>query len=117
MLKSNLAYVGSGQTKKLFEHVTYTNYLLNGITMESTQKIHYFLAKGVRQNLFQKVLIVPFFSFNNYAGCLYSEQATLWVLGNHTLNDHMLEFDKIKHNMCVERSDPEKYLKNVCQKV
>ena len=116
VLKSNLVYVGSGQTKRPFEHVTYTNYLLNGITMENTQKIHYFLAKGVRQNLFQKVLIIPFFSSNNYAGCLYSEQATIWVLGNHTLNNHNLEFDKIKHNMSVDRSNPEKYLKNAFSK-
>lgn len=117
MLKSNLIYIGSGAPSRPFEHHVETSYLLSGQHLSFAQPVHTYLAKSVRQKLFSKILIVPFFGSNNYPACLYSEQATIWVLKNHTMNTrNYMELKRLSHKLCVERSDPEKYLKNCLSK-
>ena len=90
ILKTNLVYVGSGQPSRPFEHVIQTNYILSGQYVVGSQKLHAFLARGVLQNHFSKILIVPFFGSNYYPACLYSKQATAWVLRNHLINEKIL---------------------------
>ncbi|KAH9388086.1 hypothetical protein TYRP_009292, partial [Tyrophagus putrescentiae] len=118
VLKSNLVYIGSGTPARPLIHQVLTSYLLSGQRMiPFSQPVHTYLAKGVRQKLFSKILIVPFFSSNTYPACLYSEQATLWALKNHTMNTrNYVESNKLSHKLCVERSEPEKYLKNCFSK-
>ncbi len=117
LLKSNLVYIGSGQPKRPFDHAIMTSYILGGQLFTGQQPIHWYLAKGVRQGLFSKILVVPFFGSNNYPACVYSEQATIWALRNQTMNvPRLFETAKFRHKLCVERSAPGKYLKNCLSK-
>lgn len=119
MLKSNLIYVGSGRPSRPFEHITFTNYILSGQYLSNfgTQKLHAYLARGVLQKIFNKILIVPFYGSNYYPSCLYNEQVTAWVLRDHLINTlNFVELKKLRHKLCVERSDPERYLKNLFSK-
>ncbi len=112
---SNLIYVGSGRFYKPFQHIVMTNYLLSGQNLFNfgMQQLHTYFAKGVLQNNFKKILIVPFFGSNNYPACLYAEQVTIWALRKHLINaQNYFETSKLRHKLCVERNDPEKYLKN-----
>ncbi len=96
-----------------------TSYILKGqlLLAIGQQLLYWFLAKGVRQNLFSKILVVPFFGSNNYPACVYSEQATIWALRNQTINVlRLFETAKFRHKLCVERSAPGKYLKNCLSK-
>ena len=119
MLKSNLIYVGSGRPSRPFEHITLTNYILSGQYLSNfgTQKLHAYLARGVLQKIFNKILIVPFFGSNYYPACLYNEQVTAWTLRANLINTlNRVELTKLRHKLCVERSDPEIYLKNMFSK-
>ncbi|KAH9392055.1 hypothetical protein TYRP_022328, partial [Tyrophagus putrescentiae] len=117
LLKSNLLYVGSGRPQRPFQHIIIANYLLSGQPVPGGKLLHNYLARAVLQNMFHKVLIVPFFGSNNYPACFYSEQVTIWTLKEHLLNDlNYFETFKLKHKLCVERSYPEKYLKNCFSK-
>ncbi|KAH9388010.1 hypothetical protein TYRP_009212, partial [Tyrophagus putrescentiae] len=117
VLISNLVYVGSGRSFRPFEHIIQTNYVLSGQYITGTQPIHMYLARGVLEDIFKKVLIVSFFGSNNYPACLYSEQATAWVLRKHLVNSlNFVELGKLRHKLCVEPSNPEIYLKNCFSK-
>ena len=113
ILKTNLIYVGAGQPSRPFDHVVQTNNILLGKYVNNPQKLHLFLARGVIQNQFSKIMIVSFFGSNHYPAVLYSEQATAWVLRDHIINEkNHMELGKLKHKLCVEPSYPELYLKN-----
>ncbi len=96
-----------------------TNYILSDqyLFHAGTQKLHAYLARGVLQKILHKILIVLFFGSIYYPACLYNEQVTASVFRAHLINTLIfVELKKLRHKLCVERSDPEKYPKNIFSK-
>lgn len=116
ILKSSIIYIGAGQPRRPFQQVRQTGNILRADVTLDNQLVHWLLAKGILQKMFKKILVVPFFGSNAYTACVYSELATIWTFKNQTMNNKMGEMWRIKHTLCIDKNNPELYVKNCFSK-
>lgn len=107
-LVANTVYFGSGPKNWKVEaakHVTIVDNVLSG-QVNSALPIHWFLAKGFLQGLFENIIAVPFMDCLNYPSCAYSEAALIYTHLNSTMNDNSGKLSKFIHKLWPDPEDP-----------
>lgn len=110
-LRTNTVYIRSGPKNWKVEASKLVNIVddvLSGEVSSETSElpIHWFLAKGYLQGMFENIIVVPFHGCTNYPSCAYSEAALIYTHLNSTMNDNSGKLSTFIHKLWADPEDP-----------